>query len=351
MNSYRGITLTSVLAKVLENLLLNRMSKILDNSGVPQLTQTAYRRNVGCSDSIFASQEVNHRFINEGDSVYTCYYDFEKAFNTAEFCVLLEQLAHIGIRGKCWRLVMNWHENLHTQVKVGNFLSDHLPIGRGIRRGSVMSPSLFNLVMDPLLTDLKFKNLGLSIQGLFLGAFARADDIRTATTNQDDTAEQVKTVVSFVDRNGQKLSTEKCGIVIAGRDGVDSSPYVAGLPVEESVKCLGVWWCSNSTSRKSVEERICKARRAFFANGDLYAFHGLLNQLSSWSLFESCVMPVLMFDAEAWCCNASLLSKVESLQSEIDKKILRLPKFTANQVPLSALNWPTMRCHCLCAKL
>ena len=191
---------------------------------------------------------------------------------------------------------------------------------------------------------------GSVLQGLFLGAFAHADDIRTATTNQDDTAEQVKTVASFVDRNGLKLSTEKCGIVIAGRDGMDPPPSVAGLPVEESVKCLGVWWCSNSTSRKSVEERLCKARRAFFANGDLGAFHGLLNPLSSRSLVESCVMPVLMFGAEA-CYNASLLSKLESFQSEIGKKILRLPKFTANQVPLLDLNWPTMRCRCLCAKL
>ena len=38
VNSYRGITLTSVFAKVQENL-LNRMSNILDDSGVPQLTR------------------------------------------------------------------------------------------------------------------------------------------------------------------------------------------------------------------------------------------------------------------------------------------------------------------------
>ena len=56
---------------------------------------------------------------------------------------------------------------------------------------------------------------------------------------------------------------------------MDPPPSVAGLPVEEFVKCLGVWWCPNSSSRKSVEERICKARKAFFANGDLGAFHGL----------------------------------------------------------------------------
>ena len=87
----------------------------------------------------------------------------------------------------------------------------------------------------------------------------------------------------------------------------------------------------------------------FFANGDLGAFHGLLNPLSSRSLVESCVMPVLMYGAEAWCINASLLSKLGSFQSEVGKKILRLPKFTANQVPLLALDCPTMRCRCLCA--
>ena len=99
-----------------------------------------------------------------------------------------------------------------------------------------MSPSLFNLVMDPLLTDLKSKDLGLSIHGLFLDAFAHADDIRTTTTNPDDTAEQVKTVASFADRNGLKLSTEKRGIVIAGRGGMDPPHSVAGLPVVESAR-------------------------------------------------------------------------------------------------------------------
>ena len=172
---------------------------------------------------------------------------------------------------------------------------------------------------------------GLSIQGLFLGAFAHLDDIRTTATNPDDTDERVKTVASFADRNGLKLSTEKCGIVSAGRDGMDPPPFVAGVPVVESVKCLGVWWCSDSSSQKSVEEHICKACRTFFANGDLGVFHSLLNPLSSWSLVESCVMPVLMYGAEACCINASLLLKLESFQTEVGK-ILRLPKFTANQV-------------------
>ena len=147
------------------------------------------------------------------------------------------------------------------------------------------------------------------------------------------------------------LSTEKCGIVIAGRDGLDPPPSLTGLPVVESVKWLGIWWCSNSSSQKSIDEHICKARRAFFAKGKLGDFLGLLNPLSSWSPVESCVIAVLMNGAEAWSITATLLLKLELFQSQIGKKILRLPKFTANLVPLLALNWPTMRCHCLCAIL
>ena len=50
--------------------------------------------------------------------------------------------------------------------------------------------------MDPLLADLKSKDLDLRIQGLFIGPFAHTDDIRTTTTNPDNTAEKVKTVAS-----------------------------------------------------------------------------------------------------------------------------------------------------------
>ena len=71
-----------------------------------------------------------------------------------------------------------------------------------------------------------------------------------------------------------------------------------------------------------------------------------MNPLSSRSLVESCVLPIFICGTKSWSIGASLLSKLES----IGKKILRLPKFTANQVPLLPLNWST-RCHCLCAKL
>ena len=90
---------------------------------------------------------------------------------------------------------------------------------------------------------------------------------------------------------------------------------LAGLPFEDSVKCLSVWWCSNFASRKS--ERICKAHGAFFTHRELSAFYGQLHPLSSRSLVET---PFLMYGSESWCLNASLLSKLESFQAEVGKE-------------------------------
>ena len=56
-------------------------------------------------------------------------------------------------------------------------------------------------------------------------------------------------------------------------------------------------------SQKRMEERINKARGAFFAHRRLGSFHDHLNLLSSRSLIQSCVMPVLMYGFEFWRLN------------------------------------------------
>ena len=51
-NSYRGITLTSVIAKVLESLVLARLRDHLTERGIPHPNQTAYRKRVSCAEAI-----------------------------------------------------------------------------------------------------------------------------------------------------------------------------------------------------------------------------------------------------------------------------------------------------------
>ena len=263
------------------------------------------RGRISCSDSVFAGVEASAKFLANGDNVYSCFYDLASVFDTVEFCVLLENLFHAGVRGKCWRLLRDWYHNLTSQVRLGNHMSDPFTISRGIRQGSVLSPLLFNLVMDPLLTELRSRSLGISINGLFLGAFAHADDLRTMASNVEDTTDQASLVYSFTRSRGLHLCLEKCALLPSSKNFPLSSLKIdneTSLPVEKSVKCLGIWWDTSPSSRLSIKERIQKARAAFFANGQLGAFHGLLNPLSSRSIVESC----MLYGSESWVLNLSL---------------------------------------------
>ena len=76
-------------------------------------------------------------------------------------------------------------------------------------------------------------------------------------------------------------------------------------------------------------------------------FHGLLNPLSSRSIFESCVVPSLLYESEVWLLNNTLLSKLESFQADLGKRMLRLPKSTANSMKMLAMGLPSVRARIL----
>ena len=60
-------------------------------------------------------------------------------FMTLRHSVLLQNLFQAGVRGKCWRLLRNWHSNLTSQVRLGSYSSKTFSICRGIRQGSPVS--------------------------------------------------------------------------------------------------------------------------------------------------------------------------------------------------------------------
>ena len=90
IDSYRGITLTSMVAKVLEFLLLKCLELVFLEAGLPHINQSAYRCAVSCEDAVFATQEIVAKYLREGNQVYMCLHDLQRAFDSIEYSVLLE---------------------------------------------------------------------------------------------------------------------------------------------------------------------------------------------------------------------------------------------------------------------
>ena len=103
-------------------------------------------------------------------------------------------------------------------MKVNGKLSQSFYVERGVRQGSVLSPALFLLVMDPLLRRLQSSGLGLSVNHFYTGGFLHADDIRTLASSEESIDRQVALVKAFAEENLLKLNVSKCEIVHFLRD-------------------------------------------------------------------------------------------------------------------------------------
>ena len=66
VSSYRGITISPVLSKLLEIIILQRLNPILEDLNIPSCLQTAYRKGLSCSDATFTTQEALLVHLREG---------------------------------------------------------------------------------------------------------------------------------------------------------------------------------------------------------------------------------------------------------------------------------------------
>ena len=94
----------------------------------------------------------------------------------------------------------------------------------------------------------------------------------------------------------------------------------------ETAPALGIWWQYNLSASRAVHENISKGRKAFFALGNISAFHGNCNPLSGRSIYETCIIPILLYGYKTWLLDLSTIKALGRSQNEINRRIPHLPK-------------------------
>ena len=145
-DNYRAITLSSVLLKLLERILLTRIE--LFDSIQPPLhpLQGGFRKQMGCMMTSFLVWEsLCFANLKENDSeVYACYLDIRKAFDQVWHDGLFYKLANCGVDKAILKILFNLYTDMESCVRPQTNKS-YSPIGSLYCRirGRVASSPLF----------------------------------------------------------------------------------------------------------------------------------------------------------------------------------------------------------------
>ena len=165
MDNYRGITLTPVVSKLFEGVLLACCEDQLATDDL----QYGFRKNVGCADAIFILRYVVENFTSRGSMVYAAALDISKAFDTVNHNKLMAKLSQAGIPHWITNLLCNWYSKLHVAVRWNGCLSKYFIVNSGVRQGSILSPALFNMYINQMIVDLRLCGSGYRVNNNFIG--------------------------------------------------------------------------------------------------------------------------------------------------------------------------------------
>lgn len=137
------------------------------------------------------------------------FLDIEKAFDMLWHPALLHRLHQIGVVGNLMEFIRSFLSDRSIQVRVGNTLSDHYHLENGVPQGSVLSPTLFLILMD----QMKIKNPSVELS-LFADDSAAYQSGKDLNKLASDIQKALDDIIEFCDSVGFKISaTKSCAIV------------------------------------------------------------------------------------------------------------------------------------------
>merc|ERR1712002_946204 len=224
----------------MKKLVNKRLMWFLENGNLLSNLQCGFRKNRSTINHLLRLETFIREAFIRGEHMVAVFFDLEKAFDTTWKYGILRDLHKMGLRGYLPQFIEKFLSNRSFQVKVGSCLSDPQSQEDGVPQGSVLSPLLFEIKMDSIVSE-----LSNGIDGsLFVDDFS----ILYKSKGSIDAIErqlQLNKLELWANRNGFKFSTNKTVAVhFCKKRKCTRQPDLIlckeRLPVREEAKFLGV---------------------------------------------------------------------------------------------------------------
>ncbi|MCP4262523.1 MAG: RNA-directed DNA polymerase [Planctomycetes bacterium] len=163
-SSFRPIALTDCLCKVMERMVNKRLLFVLDAKGVLSEHQSGFRKYGSTLDHLVHLEHCIAETFARKHFMVGVFLDIEKAYDMTWRNGILQKLYAYGLRGNLPNFIKNFLSDRTFSVKLPyNVISDTFVQENGVPQGSVLSPTLFNIAINDVLSQAPIRNLKYSL--------------------------------------------------------------------------------------------------------------------------------------------------------------------------------------------
>ncbi|KAJ9445477.1 putative RNA-directed DNA polymerase from transposon BS, partial [Diplonema papillatum] len=156
---YRPISLTSVISKVMEVIVKNRLEYLTESPQHPEVRrfnsrQGGFRKGRGPEEQLFSIVSALDSARNR--LLFTCLlsFDLANAFDTVDHGKLMDILQRRGVPAKFLRWIEAFLRNRRAAYKIDGATGRFFDLNTGVPQGTVLGPLLFLYYIDDLGSDL-----------------------------------------------------------------------------------------------------------------------------------------------------------------------------------------------------
>ena len=324
-SNYRGISLTSLAAKIYNKMLLNRLTPFLEP--ILRKNQNGFRKGRTTIAQILSLRRIIEEMKNHNKEVTLCFVDFKKAFDSINREIMFKILPLYGIPDPIISAIKVLYTNTIAKVLTPDGETEQFDILAGVLQGDTLAPFLFIMVLDyALRISLDSHNsLGLLLKprsssrhpARYLTDLDFADDlaiISESIKNAETLLQSLEGAAAAVGLicNESKTefistsSTEDPILSLSGADIKRVKDFIyLGSHIMDSYK--------DFNSRKGMAWSACNKLDKIWTS-DLH------NDIKI-SLFRSVIEPILMYGSETWTLTAKQQKRLDGTYTNLLRRV------------------------------
>jgi len=148
-NNYKGISLLSVVGKVLARVILPRL-QVLAHLILPE-SQCGFRPHRSTTDMIVTLRQLQEKCLEQRKPLIVVFIDLTKAFDMLCRGGLFAILQRLGCPDILLSIISGFHNRMQASARYSGSSSKAFPVTRGVKQHRVLAPTLFAIYFSELL--------------------------------------------------------------------------------------------------------------------------------------------------------------------------------------------------------